>query len=52
MENKINSTQCSASHEAGVSFNKAENDEDSGRKRIAEAVAKQRASSRASFDRF
>ena len=52
MEHRINSTQCSASQEAGISFNKAESDEDHGRKRIAEAVAKQRASTRASFDKF
>ena len=52
MEKRISSTQCSVSQDINVPFDKADTNKDDGRKRIAEAVAKQRASSRASFDRF
>ena len=53
-EHRINSTQCSVTQDTGVTFESSRtiDDEEKSRKRIAEAVAKQRASSRASFDRF
>ncbi|XP_065061232.1 golgin subfamily B member 1-like isoform X1 [Rhopilema esculentum] len=54
MDGRIKSTQCSASQETGVTFVAARSisEEESSRRRIADALAKNRASSRASFDKF
>ena len=54
IDGRINSTQCSASQETGVTFfaSRSISEEDSSRRRIADALAKNRASSRASFDKF
>eukprot|EP00112_Aurelia_sp_Birch-Aquarium-sp1_P016525 Seg376.4 transcript_id=Seg376.4/GoldUCD/mRNA.D3Y31 product="Leucine- glutamate- and lysine-rich protein 1" protein_id=Seg376.4/GoldUCD/D3Y31 len=53
-EHSLNSSQCSASHEKGITVSNSTtfNDESRSRKRIADALAKQRASSRTSFDKF
>ena len=53
-ESSFNSSQCSVSHEKGITVSNSTvfNDESTSRKRIADALAKQRASSRTSFDKF
>ena len=52
MEQRISSTHCSVTQDSGITFDKTASHEENARKRIAEAVAKQRASSRASYDKF
>ena len=53
-EHSLSSSQCSVSHEKGITVSNPAmfNDESTSRKRIADALAKQRASSRTSFDQF
>ena len=52
LEQKISSTQCSVGQDMAITYGRKSNSEESSRKRIADAVGKRRASSRASFDKF